>query len=136
MTTFLAPPLRCADALSVVVKTPVDSTTYSAPQELHEMAEGSRLPQTLCWPPKRALHWHLLAENLDCLTVDHDATVAGLDRARILAVYSVVFEHIAHVVSRDERIVNAHDLYLGVVRGRTHHETTNTAEAVDSNLPA
>ena len=27
MTTFLAPALRCADALSVVVNTPVDSTT-------------------------------------------------------------------------------------------------------------
>lgn len=27
MTTFFAPPLMCADAFSVVVKTPVDSTT-------------------------------------------------------------------------------------------------------------
>ena len=40
-TTFLAPPLKCADAFSVEVKTPVDSTTYSAPAEAHGMAAGS-----------------------------------------------------------------------------------------------
>jgi len=33
MTTFSAPPLICACALSMVVKTPVDSQTISAPTE-------------------------------------------------------------------------------------------------------
>ena len=36
------PPDKCAAALSVVVKTPVDSTTYTAPAAAHGMAEGSR----------------------------------------------------------------------------------------------
>ena len=41
MTTRRAPPWRCADAFSSVVKTPVDSTTYSAPYSFHGMFEGS-----------------------------------------------------------------------------------------------
>ncbi len=41
-TTFLAPPLKCAEAFSVAVKHPVDSTTYSAPAEDQGMEEGSR----------------------------------------------------------------------------------------------
>ena len=41
-TTFLAPPLKCAEAFSVAVKQPVDSTTYSAPAEDQGMEEGSR----------------------------------------------------------------------------------------------
>merc|ERR1719238_1786775 len=35
MMTFLAPPLRCALALSIVVKMPVDSQTISAPASPH-----------------------------------------------------------------------------------------------------
>merc|ERR1719238_153470 len=35
MMTFFAPPLRCALALSIVVKIPVDSHTISAPASPH-----------------------------------------------------------------------------------------------------
>lgn len=35
MTTSLAPPAKCALALSMVVNTPVDSTMYSAPHSFH-----------------------------------------------------------------------------------------------------
>ena len=38
---FLAPPLRCADALSTVVYTPVDSHTYSAPVSPHGISPAS-----------------------------------------------------------------------------------------------
>ena len=44
--TFLAPPEKWAEAFSVVVKTPVDSTTYSAPADPHWMAVGSLSPKT------------------------------------------------------------------------------------------
>jgi len=47
ITTFLAPPLKWADALSLVVKTPVDSTTYSAPASPHLIAVGSLSPKTV-----------------------------------------------------------------------------------------
>ena len=40
MTTFLAPASKCADALSEVVKTPVDSQMYSAPTLAHGMSFG------------------------------------------------------------------------------------------------
>ena len=43
MMTFFAPPLRWAEAFSVVVKTPVDSTTISAPLSDHGMVDGSFL---------------------------------------------------------------------------------------------
>jgi len=42
MITFLAPPLRCKDAFSMVVKIPVDSQTYSAPRSPHGMLSGLR----------------------------------------------------------------------------------------------
>merc|ERR1719309_493882 len=46
MMTFLAPFTVWADAFSVVVKTPVDSTTYSAPADPQLMFAGSRSPKT------------------------------------------------------------------------------------------
>lgn len=43
MMTFLAPPPRCKPAFSVVVNTPVDSTTMSAPDWPHGILDGSFL---------------------------------------------------------------------------------------------
>ena len=43
MTTFLAPPFKWAWHLSIVVNTPVASTTYSAPDAPHGMFCGSFL---------------------------------------------------------------------------------------------
>ena len=40
MTTFFAPALMCASAFAVSVKTPVDSTTYSAPTSPHGISSG------------------------------------------------------------------------------------------------
>merc|ERR1719454_762735 len=42
MMTFLAPPFRCAPALSIVVKMPVDSQTMSAPDSPHGTSSGLR----------------------------------------------------------------------------------------------
>ena len=42
MMTLLAPPFKWTPAFSMVVKTPIDSTTYSAPAPLHLMLAGSR----------------------------------------------------------------------------------------------
>jgi hypothetical protein len=41
MKTLLAAPFKWAVAFSMVVKTPVDSTTYSAPASPHLMLVGS-----------------------------------------------------------------------------------------------
>merc|ERR1719427_2067150 len=51
MTTFLAPPVRWAEAAATVVNTPVLSTTYSAPASPQGMALGSLSLNTLiCLP--------------------------------------------------------------------------------------
>merc|ERR1719198_1087095 len=47
MITFLAPPLRCALALSMVVKMPVDSHTMSAPDAPHGTSSGLRTAKNL-----------------------------------------------------------------------------------------
>src|SRR5659263_222304 len=41
ITTFFAPAFICADAFSIVVNTPVDSTTYSAPHSVQPISAGS-----------------------------------------------------------------------------------------------
>ena len=41
MITFFAPPARCADAFSFLVKTPVLSQTYSTPELFHPIFVGS-----------------------------------------------------------------------------------------------
>ena len=51
MMTFLAPPLVCASAFSVVVNTPVLSTTYSAPALAQLMLTGSRSLKTVILLP-------------------------------------------------------------------------------------
>eukprot|EP00835_Amoeboradix_gromovi_P004652 NODE_374_length_9848_cov_0.468971.p10 type:complete len:103 gc:universal NODE_374_length_9848_cov_0.468971:9171-9479(+) len=40
MMTFLAPPFKCALAFSMVVNTPVDSITYSAPADFHGISSA------------------------------------------------------------------------------------------------
>merc|ERR1719159_865845 len=47
MITFLAPPFRCAEALSMVVKIPVDSHTMSAPDAPHGTSSGLRTAKNL-----------------------------------------------------------------------------------------
>merc|ERR1719453_2131427 len=51
MMTFLAPPLRCSLALSMVVKMPVDSQTMSAPDAPHGTSSGLRTAKNLIGLP-------------------------------------------------------------------------------------
>merc|ERR1719163_523900 len=51
MITFLAPPVRCADALSTTVKMPVDSQTMSAPASPHGTSSGLRTAKNLIGLP-------------------------------------------------------------------------------------
>jgi len=43
-------------------------------------------------------------------------------------------EHVLHVVSGDERIVDGHNLDVGVVSGGAKHEATDATESVDTDL--
>jgi hypothetical protein len=49
MITFLAPPDKWAEAFSMVVKTPVDSTTYWAPAAPHWISAGFLLRRVEIW---------------------------------------------------------------------------------------
>mmetsp|Transcript_11105 Transcript_11105/g.23536 ORF Transcript_11105/g.23536 Transcript_11105/m.23536 type:complete len:244 (-) Transcript_11105:238-969(-) len=51
MTTFLAPPFKCMEAFSVVVKIPVDSQTMSAPASPQGISVGSRHAKNLIRVP-------------------------------------------------------------------------------------
>merc|ERR1719155_362972 len=47
MMPFLAPPFRCSEAFSIVVKMPVDSHTMAAPSAPHGTSEGLRMAENL-----------------------------------------------------------------------------------------
>ncbi len=51
MITFLAPPLRWADAFSLLVKNPVHSSTTSTPRSPQGSSAGLRLASTLIRSP-------------------------------------------------------------------------------------
>src|ERR1700752_3778027 len=51
MMTFLAPPLRCAEAFSLLVKKPVHSRTTSTPRSFHGSCDGSRCASPLMRSP-------------------------------------------------------------------------------------
>ena len=61
MITFFAPPCRCADAFSLVVKRPVHSSTTSTPSSFHGSSAGLRTASTLIRSPPRP---SLLAETI------------------------------------------------------------------------
>ena len=51
------------------------------------------------------------------------------------AINSVAYvEHVLHVVHWDERIVDRHDLDFLLQASSTHHQTSDTTEAIDSNF--
>lgn len=73
MMTFLAPPLTCAEALSTVVNTPVDSIMYSAPILPHGMAAGSyRTSRQHCGQRRDSRKkTHFLTKDSNLVTVDN-----------------------------------------------------------------
>ena len=96
MITFFAPPLRCADAFSFVVKKPVHSSTTSTFSEPQGQLGGIAFGEDLDAVARIAAHG------------DDDGVAVGLDRAGELAVRRVVLREvrvrlrIAEVVDRDD----------------------------------
>ena len=94
MITFFAPPLRCADAFSLVVKSPVHSSTTSTPSVAPRQLGGIAL-----------------REHLDAIAVDDHRVAVDRDLARELAVRGVVARQMrvglgaAEIVDGDDRDV-------------------------------
>lgn len=89
----------------MVVKTPVDSTTYSAPASAHLMLLGSRLRRdktvrasprdTRLHPPEgREGERYLLLEDGDSVPVNHKFPILSLDSAPEVTMSRVIFEHV------------------------------------------
>src|SRR5207302_6749260 len=57
ITTFLAPPLRCAEAFSLVVNNPVLSSTTSTPSAVHGSSAGFFCARTLMRSPFTNTAW-------------------------------------------------------------------------------
>ena len=114
-----APPFRCADAFSLVVKSPVHSSTTSTPSEPH--GSSRRIA---------------LREHADAVAVDDHRVAFDADRARKLAVRGVVARQVrvglraAEIVDRDDRDV----VLLAVLVMRAQHVAPDAAVAVDGNL--
>lgn len=89
----------------MVVKTPVDSTTYSAPASAHLMLLGSRLrrDKTVRASPRDARfrppegregERYLLLEDGDSVPVNHEFPILSLDSAPEVTMSRVIFEHV------------------------------------------
>jgi hypothetical protein len=95
MMTFFAPPLRWAAALSLVVKTPVDSTMYCTQMStgLNGQEEGGclYLGTALCPGDVCGVS---LAIDINVLAVNHELAALGVDIALELAVGGIVLEHV------------------------------------------
>ena len=113
ITTFLAPPFMWSPAFSSEVKTPVDSTTKSAPALPHGMADGSFSPViATCIADAdgaRVMSMKLYTEIADSpagcmaglmmggahlLPIDHEAAVHNGDVTAEAAVRGIVLEHV------------------------------------------
>ena len=74
----------------------------------------------------------LLGEHADLLAVDVEETVGVVDVALESTVSRVVLEHVHHVVEWDERVVDGNHLN-SLLQSGSEHNTTDTAESVDTN---
>mmetsp|Transcript_28805 Transcript_28805/g.44273 ORF Transcript_28805/g.44273 Transcript_28805/m.44273 type:complete len:283 (+) Transcript_28805:778-1626(+) len=74
-------------------------------------------------------------KDLDGLSVYSDLIVASCgNRSRVLTVDSIVLQHVFHVVSRDERIVDGDNVDHRVILGGAHNKTANTSKSVNTDV--
>mmetsp|Transcript_11674 Transcript_11674/g.23944 ORF Transcript_11674/g.23944 Transcript_11674/m.23944 type:complete len:403 (-) Transcript_11674:236-1444(-) len=71
----------------------------------------------------------------DRLAIKHDSlVVVHTNSSWVLSMGGVKFHHVFHVVHRDERIIDSHNVDHRVVLGGTHDEASNTSETVNTNI--
>ena len=71
----------------------------------------------------------------DALAVDDDGGLGGADVGVELAVHGVVLQHIGQIVGR-AKIVDAHDLDVGVMHALAQDHAADAAKSVDTNFNA
>jgi hypothetical protein len=117
--TLLAPPFKCVLTFSMMVKTPVDSTTYSAPAS----------------PPFDVSGVSLL-EDGDGLPFDDKLPILGLDCAIEFAMGGVILEHGDHVAEVNEGVIDGSSLHFAMCRADSIQgsQVPNTAKSVHTDL--
>jgi hypothetical protein len=102
----------------MVVKTPVDSTTYSAPELLHDVSGISVL------------------EDGDGLPIDDKLLILSLDWAFEFAMGGDILEHVDHVVEVNEGVVDDNNLHFAKCRteGSPGNQAPNMAKSIHTNL--
>mmetsp|Transcript_8301 Transcript_8301/g.23895 ORF Transcript_8301/g.23895 Transcript_8301/m.23895 type:complete len:343 (-) Transcript_8301:1-1029(-) len=75
-----------------------------------------------------------LGEELDAGGADHEAVTVDLDFFWVHSVHGVVLELVRGVLDGEERIVDAHDGGVGVVKSGAHDETADASKSVDSEV--
>ena len=101
----------------MVLKTPVDSTTRSAPAS----------------PPFDVGGIPLL-EDGDGLPIDDKFPVLSLDRVVEFAMGRVILEHVHHVVEVNEEVIDGDTIHFARVISRPGVQMPNMAKSVHSNL--
>nr|KAF6492380.1 hypothetical protein HJG59_009585 [Molossus molossus] len=97
----------------MVVKTQVDSTTYSAPASPHLIS---------------------LLKDGDGLCIDNKLLVLSLDYAFELVMSRIILEHVDHVVEVNEWVFDSENIYFARVKSSPADRVPNTANSVHSNL--
>ena len=57
-----------------------------------------------------------------------------IKKIQLNASKTAYLEHVLHVISGDERVVDANNLNEGVFCSGAHHQTANATEAVDADF--
>ena len=76
-----------------------------------------------------------LCEHGDGAAIDDDGVLGAADLALELAVHRIIFQHIGQIIS-GAKIIDTHDLDLGVVHAAAHDHTADAAEAIDTDFNA
>merc|ERR1719376_670824 len=117
LSLFLLHLLNEQKLFSLVVNTPVDSTTYLAPALFQFM-----------------FFWVTFTENFYFHAVNNQHTIFFLDLTIKLSMSRVMFEHVHHVIKSDKWIVDCNNLYAIFFACCPGNQTSNSTKSVDSYL--
>jgi hypothetical protein len=96
MITVSAPPFRLAPAFSMVVKIPIDSTTYMLSTSITQLdISGIQL-----------------LEDGDGLSIDNKFPILSLDCDVELAMDRVILEHVNPVIEVNEGVIDGNDIHI------------------------
>ena len=95
----------------MVVKIPVDSTTYSAPASPH-------------------IGGILLLEDGDDISIDDKFPILNLDCAMEFGMHGIILEHVDYVVEVSEGVIGGDNIYFARIKSSPGDHTLNMGKSV------